>query len=156
MAKSTGDKELEKIYQELREMNVNTSNSSSNDSGNDLLRFFIGLVLLAGGLFMIFNNLSVTSSWGARGYIFHIGSMGIPNGMVMLPIIVGIGMLCLMKRKIFGWIVIAIGITIVLLSVLLSTHIYWRSTSAYIFIIMFGMTAAGAGLVLRELFRNKD
>lgn len=156
MAKSTGDKELEKIYQELREMNANTSNSSSNDSGNDLLRFFIGLVLLAGGLFMIFNNLVVTSSWGTRGYIFHIGSMGIPNGMVMLPVIVGIGMLCLMKRKIFGWIVIAIGITIVLLSVLLSTHIHWRSTSAYIFIIMFGMTAAGAGLVLRELFRSRD
>lgn len=154
MAKSNGDKELEKIYKELREMNENPGKSSSE--GNDLLRFFIGLVMLAGGLFMIFNNLSVSSSWGARGYIFHLGSMGIPNGMVMLPIIVGIGMLCLMKRKIFGWIVIAVGIAIVLLSILLSTHIYWRSTSAYIFIIMFGMTAAGAGLVLRELFRNRD
>lgn len=154
MAKSNGDKELEKIYKELREMNENPGKSSSE--GNDLLRFFIGLVMLAGGLFMIFNNLSISSSWGARGYIFHLGSMGIPNGMVMLPIIVGIGMLCLMKRKIFGWIVIAVGIAIVLLSILLSTHIYWRSTSAYIFIIMFGMTAAGAGLVLRELFRNRD
>ena len=154
MAKSNGDKELEKIYKELREMNENPGKSSSE--GNDLLRFFIGLVMVAGGLFMIFNNLSVSSSWGARGYIFHLGSMGIPNGMVMLPIIVGIGMLCLMKRKIFGWIVIAVGIAIVLLSILLSTHIYWRSTSAYIFIIMFGMTAAGAGLVLRELFRNRD
>lgn len=152
MAKSNSDKELEKIYQELREMNRNTG--KSNSEGNDLLRFFVGLLMLAGGLFMIFNNLSVTSSWGMRGYIFHIGSFGMPNGMVMLPIIAGIGMLCLMKRKIFGWVVISIGIVIVLLSVLLSTQIHWRSTSAYIFIIMFGLTAAGAGLVLRELFRK--
>lgn len=157
MAKSNGDKELEKIYRELREMNEKSGSSGGSSSGdNDLLRFFIGLVMLAGGLFMIFNNLSVSSSWGTRGFIFHIGSIGVPNGMVMLPIIVGIGMLCLMKRKIFGWVVIAIGIAIVLLSILLSTQIYWRSTSAYIFIIMFGMTAAGAGLVLRELFRNRD
>lgn len=153
MAKSNGDKELEKIYQELREMNSGSGGSGSNE-GNELLRFLVGLIMLAGGLFMIFNNLSVSSSWGIGGYIFRIGSMGVSNGMVMLPIIIGIGMLCLMKRKIFGWIVIAIGIAIVLLSVLLSTHIYWRSTSAYIFIIMFGLTAAGAGLVLRELFRK--
>ncbi len=154
MSKSNSDKELEKIYQELREMNSSSGGSGSNE-GNELLRFFVGLVMLAGGLFMIFNNLSVSSSWGTGGYIFRIGSMGVSNGMVMLPVIVGIGMLCLMKRKIFGWIVIAIGIAIVLLSVLLSTRIYWRSTSAYIFIIMFGLTAAGAGLVLRELFKKK-
>lgn len=152
MAKSNGDKELEKIYQELREMNRNTG--KINSEGNDLLSFFVGLLMLAGGLFMIFNNLSVTSSWGMRGYIFHIGSFGMPNGMVMLPIIVGIGMLFLMKRKIFGWVVVAVGIVIVLLSILLSTQIHWRSTSAYIFIIIFGLTAAGAGMVLKELFKK--
>lgn len=74
--------------------------------------------------------------------------------MIMLPLIIGIGMLFTMKRKLFGWIVLAIGVVIVLLSVLLTTSIHWRSTNAYIFIIMFGMTAAGAGLVLRELFRK--
>ena len=63
-------------------------------------------------------------------------------------------MLFLMRRKIFGWIVLAIGVVIILLSVLLTTHLAWRTTSAYIFIIMFGLTAAGAGMVLRELFRK--
>ncbi len=152
MAKSKSDKELEKIYHELREMNDDIGRNSEN---NDLLNFFVGLLMLAGGLFMIFNNLSVTSSWGMGGYFFRIGSFGMPNGLVMFPIIVGVGMLFLMKRKIFGWVVVAVGIVIVLLSVLLSTQIHWRSTSAYVFIIMFGLTAAGAGLVLRELFRKK-
>ncbi len=161
MANSNGDKELEKIYEELREMNSTSSSSSSRrrisgrSEGDNLLSFFVGLLMLAGGLFMIFNNLYVSSSWGG-GYIFHIGSFNIPNGMVMLPLIIGIAMLFLMERKVFGWTVVAIGIVIVLLSILLSTRIHWRTTSAYIFIIMFGLTAAGAGLVIRELFRNRD
>ena len=89
------------------------------------------------------------------GYFFHIGSFHLPNGMIMLPLIAGIGMLFLMDRKIFGWIVLSIGIVIVLLSVLLTTRLHWRSTSAYVFVIMFGMVAAGAGMVLKELFRKR-
>ena len=162
MAKSTGDKELEKIYQELKNASKGSSYSShssydsdSSSEGGDLLKFFIGLLLLGGGLFMSFNNLSVTSTWGGGGYFFHIGSFHLPNGMIMLPMIAGIAMLFLMDRKIFGWVVLAIGILIVLLSVLLTTRLYWRTTSAYIFVIMFGMVAAGAGMVLRELFRKR-
>ena len=73
--------------------------------------------------------------------------------MIMLPLIADCNAHT-HGRKIFGWIVLAIGVLIVLLGVLLTTRIYWRTTSAYIFVIMFGMTAAGAGMVLRELFEK--
>lgn len=154
MARSTGDKELEKIYNELK--SANSSNrriSSGSGTDGDLVSFFVGLVMLGAGLFMIFNNISVSSNWG--GYMFHIGSFHLPNGMIMFPLILGIGMLFFMERKIFGWVVVALGILIVLFSVLLTTHLEWRRTSAYIFIIMFGMTAAGAGMVVKELFRKR-
>jgi hypothetical protein len=149
MARSKDQKELDKIYRELRDAN----NGSYSSESNDLLRFFIGLLLLGGGLFMILQNINVTSNWG--GYFFHIGSFHLANGMIMLPAIVGIGMLFLMDRKIFGWIVLSIGIVIILLSVLLTTHLEWRRTNAYIFIIMFGMVAAGGGIVIRELFKQR-
>ena len=149
MAKNKRDTDLDKMYKELME----GRDSAKRDSeGSRLLSFFIGLLMLAGGLFMIFQNINVSSNCG--GYFFHIGSFHIANGMIMLPAIIGIGMLFLMRRKIFGWIVLAIGVVIILLSVLLTTHLAWRTTSAYIFIIMFGLTAAGAGMVLRELFRK--
>ncbi len=146
MSKSKNDKELDKMYKEL----IDTKNRENE--GNRLLRFFIGLLMLGGGLFMIFQNINVSSNWG--GYFFHIGSFHLANGMIMLPAIIGIAMLFLMRRKIYGWVVLSIGVVIILLSVLLTTHLQWRTTSAYVFIIMFGMTAAGAGLVLRELFRK--
>ncbi len=148
MGKSNSDKELEKLYREIRD-----GHDNSDSDRNDLLCFFIGLLMLGGGLFMILQNINVTSNWG--GYMFHIGSFNIPNGMIMLPTIIGIAMLFLMRRKIFGWIVLSIGIVIILLSVLLTTHLAWRTTSAYIFVIMFGLTAAGGALVIRELFKKR-
>lgn len=149
MKSSKYDKELEKAYEDLKRIDA-----ESHKDRNELLRFFVGLLMFGAGLFMIFQNLVVTSSWGS-GYIFHIGSFNLPNGMVMLPLIIGIAMLFLMDRKIYGWIVVALGIVIILAAVLMSVRLYWRTTSAYIFIIMFGLTAAGGAMMLRELFRKK-
>ncbi|MCR5601068.1 MAG: hypothetical protein K6G33_10060 [Ruminococcus sp.] len=153
MPKTNRDKELDKMYRDLLETRDSMRSANKSD-GNRLLTFFIGLLMLGGGLFMIFQNISVSSSWGYGGHFFSIGGFHLSNGLIMLPIIVGIGMLFLMDKKIFGWIVLSIGIVIVLLSVMLTTHLSWRTTSAYVFIIMFGMTAAGGALVLKELFRK--
>ena len=153
MPKSNKDKELDKMYNDLLETR-DSMRSASKSEGNRLLTFFIGLLMLGGGLFMIFQNISVSSSWGYSGHFFSIGGFHLSNGMIMLPIIIGIAMLFMMERKIFGFIVVSIGIVIVLLSILLTTHISWRSTNGYVFIIMFGMTAAGGAIVLRELFRK--
>lgn len=149
MGKSKYEKELEKTYKELHEMNKNRSKP-----GNDLLHFFVGLLMFGGGLFMILQNAQVTSSWG-YGYFYHIGSWGVPNGLIMLPLLIGIAMLFLMDRKIFGWIVTALGIIFILLTIIMSVRISWRTTSAYVFIIMFGLVAAGGGLMLKALFRKR-
>lgn len=120
---------------------------------SSLISFFAGLLMLSAGLFMIFQNLSIYSSWGMSS-IFHIGSYGLPNGLIMLPLILSIAMLFIMERKIFGWIVFAIGIVIILAAVLMSVQIHWRTTNGYVFVCMFGLAAAGGAMVLRELFRS--
>lgn len=147
------DTELDKLYNELMDKNENGRRVS--DDSKDLRNFFLGLLMLGGGLFMIFQNIVVTSSWGFGGHFLRIGSFDLPNGMIMLPLIIGIFMLFMMNKKIFGWVVLSIGILIVLLSVLLTTHIAWRRTSAYIFVIMFGLVAAGGGLLIRVLFKKR-
>jgi ribonuclease BN (tRNA processing enzyme) len=62
--------------------------------------------------------------------------------------------LFLMEKKIFGWVVLSLGIIIVLLSVMMTTHLHWIRSSAFTFIVMFGMTAAGGAMVLKEVFRK--
>ena len=148
MSKKYEDKELERAYRDLKSFQTN-----SHEDKNELLMFFFGLLMFGGGLFMIFQNTIVTSSWG-HGYFYHIGSWGIPNGLIMLPVFIGIIMLFVMDRKIFGWIVTVLGIVFILLSIILSVHIVWRNTNLYMFILMFGLVAAGGGMMLRVLFKK--
>ncbi|MBO4877425.1 MAG: hypothetical protein J5501_05410 [Ruminococcus sp.] len=150
MGKTKHDKELEKAYKDLRDFE-----RDAHKSRNQLLTFFCGLLMFAAGLFLIFQNTMVSSGYGFGGYGFlHFGSFSLPNGMIMVPLIIGIAMLFLMDRKIFGWIVVAIGIIIILAAIISSVHISWRTTNMYMFILMFGLTAAGGGMMLKELFRK--
>lgn len=151
MSKDKYDKELEKAYKDLKDYE-----REKNRDKNDLLAFFCGLLAFGAGLFMILQNVDVSSNWGmgGSGYFFHFGSFSLPNGTIMLPIIIGIAMLFLMDRKIFGWIVLALGIAILLISIISSVHLRWRTSNAYVFLIMFGLVAAGGGTMLRVLFRK--
>lgn len=148
MAKSKYDRELEKAYADLKDYN-----EKRNRNKNDLLNFFLGLLMFGGGLFMILQNAQVTTSWG-YGYFYHIGSWGVPNGMIMLPVLIGIVMLFLMEKKLPGWIVTILGIIFILFTIIMSVKITWNTTSAYMFILMFGLVAAGGGLMLRILFKK--
>lgn len=147
--KSKYDNELDKAYRDLLDYN-----DKREKNRNDLLEFFVGMLMLAAGVFMIFQNLSIESTMGYGGYLFSIGSFNLPNGTIFIPLFIGIVMLFLMDRKFFGWLVIAVGLVIILAAVLMSVRMRWRTTSAYMFVIMFGLTAAGGGLVLRQLFKK--
>ena len=147
--KSKYETELDRAYRDLKEYNARREKNS-----NDLLEFFVGLLMLAAGVFMIFQNLNIESTWGYGGYMFSFGGFNLPNGTIFVPIFIGIVMLFLMERKIFGWIFVAVGLVIVLAAVLMSVRMHWRTTNAYMFVLMFGLTAAGGGLVLRQLFKK--
>ena len=61
---SKNKKDLDSMYREL--MN---SREHNEDAGTRLAKFFIGLVMLAVGLFMIFQNITVSSSWGSSASV---------------------------------------------------------------------------------------
>ncbi len=147
MAKSKYDKELEKAYSELKEIN-----KERNRDRNDLLSFFLGLLMFGGGLFMVLQNIQVTTNWHATFY--RIGTWSMPNGLIMLPVLIGIVMLFMMDKKLFGWIVTVLGIIFILLTVIMNTGISWQRSSAFAFVMMFGLVAAGGGLMLKALFRR--
>ena len=138
------------IYAQLEE-----SARRERKQKNELLRFFGGLLLFGAGMFMIFQNLIVESSWG-MGSIFHIGGYGLPNGTIMLPLLIGIALLFLCDRKLWGWLFIAVGFVIILAAVIMSVSVRWRTSSGWMFFAMFALTMAGGAMMLRELFRGKD
>ena len=154
-------KELEDSIKKMQKENdeifgVTETKSSSRKTKNDLLMFFIGLVLLGAGLFWLFQRTSVaTVGIFSGGLLF--GNIMIPTGVVLLPLILGIILLFFLEdKRIIGWIVTVIGLIVVILSILMSVRISFERTSLFEFICMFGFIAAGTGLLLRTLFRKRD
>lgn len=156
---------LDKLYAEIeqnakREQREFTAKADetmkkAHKEQNELMRFFGGLLLFGAGMFMIFQNLSIESTWGV-GSIFRIGGYSIPNGTIMVPLLLGIALLFLCDRKLWGWLFIGVGFVIVLAAVIMSVHVRWMTSSGWMFFVMFAMTIAGGSMMLRELFRGKD
>lgn len=105
----------------------------------------LGGVLLLVGLFLVFQNTRVSASW----YVWHIGSFGLPTGIVVLPLLVGIGLWVYRPKWLVGKIVVAAGLLFLLLTIIFSVHIVFMSTGLFNYILMFGCIAAGLALLLR-------
>ena len=154
-------KELEDSIKKMQKENDEIFNTSSekpsyHKTKNDLLMFFIGLILLGAGLFWLFQRTSVATVGIFTGGLLF-GNITIPTGIVLLPLIVGIILLFFMERKrVIAWIVTSLGTAIVVLSILMSVRITFERTSLFEFICIFIFIAAGTGLLLRTLFRKRD
>ena len=69
----------------------------------------------------------------------------------MLPMLIGVGVLFFDGKSKLGWILTVGGALTILAAVLMSLSIHWEATTLFNTLLMFGMLAAGLGLVARSL-----
>lgn len=125
---------------------------TSSSAGNELLQFFIGIILLGAGLFLVSKRVMVNSSW----YVWRIGGFDLSSGTVTIPLIIGIIWYFANSKSIAPKIIITLSVVFLLLSIIMSVRISFVRTSLFDYILMFGMAAAGAGLLLKVLFKKRD
>jgi uncharacterized protein len=111
--------------------------------------FFVGLALVVLGGYLVLNQVDVTSSYTFFGLWNVGGAAGF--GLTMLPLLIGIGVLFFDGKSKVGWFLTVGGALIVLAAILMSLSIHWQRTSLFNTLLMFGMLAAGVGLVFRSL-----
>ena len=136
---------------------VKKEKKSPNNEGkaqNELLMFFMGFLLFGGGLYWVFNSFTVSSTWGA-GY-WGFAGFRMPMGTMLIPLLVGIGLLFFFEKKAIGGFVCALGVLIILISLITSLSFHATSGTLYTYILMFGMVAAGAALLIRVLFKPNN
>jgi len=106
--------------------------------------FFLGLVMVVIGAYLITNRIVVVSSyWSYGGYSMF--------GLSLLPLIFGIGILFFNGKSIVGWILLFLGVVIIFAGVLMNLHIYFQATSLFGTIVMIVLLAGGIGLIFRAL-----
>jgi hypothetical protein len=106
--------------------------------------FFLGLVMVVIGGYLITNRIVVVSNyWSWGGYSMF--------GLSLLPLIIGIGILFFNGKSIVGWILLFLGVVIIFAGVLMNLHIYFQATSLFGTIVMIVLLAGGIGLIFRAL-----
>ena len=136
---------------ELNEIKM-PKQEEKDSGGNDLLQFFIGIVLLGAGLFMLSKRVMVHSSW----YVWQIGGFDLSSGTVTIPLIIGIIWYFINNKSIAAKILIVLSVVFIIVSIIMSIRINFVTTSMFDYILIFGMVAAGKGLLLKTLFKKRN
>tara|TARA_B110000881_G_C18596717_1_gene531960 strand:+ start:1449 stop:1871 length:423 start_codon:yes stop_codon:yes gene_type:complete len=117
--------------------------------------FFLGLVMMCGGFYLLLNAITVSSSFGFGSRLYGLSAfgsnMGITSGMIMIPFMFGIGLVFFNSKNIIGWILSLGSITALTFGVIASIRFSFRTMSAFDLIVILILAMGGLGLFLRSL-----
>ena len=108
-------------------------------------QFFIGLMCAVAGGWLLTNQVQVTS--GGFWSFYGVSSFGLS----LIPFLVGTGMIFFNGKSVVGWLLLAAGITIIIVGVLANLRIYFQPTSLFNTLMMLGLLAGGIGAMAAAL-----
>ncbi|WP_374350531.1 hypothetical protein [Chitinimonas sp.] len=115
-------------------------------------QFLLGLIMFCGGAYLLLNAIHISSSFGFATPLFGLyGGYSLTSGMVMLPFLLGVGMVFYNARNVIGWLLAAGSLVALVFAVIASIQFSFRSMSAFDLIVILVLTAGGLGLLLRSL-----
>ena len=106
--------------------------------------FLFGLGMTIGGGFLFVNHVKV-------GYGFWHFFGRSTQGLMLIPLIVGIGFLFFNSKSIIGWALTGGGVLIIFLGVIVNLRLYFPQTSLFNLLVMLVLLVGGIGLMLRSL-----
>jgi len=115
------------------------------DVGRDL-QFFAGLGLIFTGLLMLFNHVHV-----GTGFFAMMGLGGGGFGLLMIPLLVGIGWAFYDSKSKWGWTIISCTVGLIFFSILSSLVMSFPGISLLGLIMMLAPLAFGGALLLKSV-----
>jgi uncharacterized protein len=118
--------------------------SGAGGTPGGLGEFFIGLLMVVAGGYLILNQVIVaTGYWTFWGYNAF--------GLTLVPLLGGIGWLFFDGRSTPGWLLVVLGAAIILVGIIANLNIYFRPTSLFNTLVMLVLLIGGLGLIARAL-----
>jgi hypothetical protein len=126
------------------------SENEKKSPATNSLEFYVGIVLMAAGLFFLLNKTVVYSGF----YNWRIGGFNISSGLVIIPLLVGIIWLFYNPKSWIAKLITVLGGIFIIASIIMSLNIHFTTTTMFDYIIMIVLIASGAGLLLRSFFKK--
>ncbi|QYF92718.1 hypothetical protein KY495_18570 [Massilia sp. PAMC28688] len=127
---------------------MNGAGGTSGGSG----QFFLGLIMMCGGFYMLLNGIVVSSNFGMGTRLFGIGAgFGITGGMILIPLMIGVGMVFYNSKNYLGWFLAIASFAALVMGVISSVNMSLRTMSAFELLAILVLAIGGLGLFLRSL-----
>ena len=118
-------------------------------------QFFLGFAMMCAGFYLLFNAINVYSSFGLGSVLFNIpfgsSQAGISSGVILIPFIIGVGIIFYSGTNIIGWLLSIGSLSALIVGIISSLHFSLRSMSAFELISILVLAIGGLGLFLRSL-----
>jgi hypothetical protein len=114
-------------------------------------QFFLGLVMMCGGFYLLLNGIVVSSAFGWGTRLFGIGGVGITGGIILIPLIIGVGVIFYNARNALGWLLALGALAAMVFGVIASLSLSLRTMTAFELICILVLAFGGLGLFLRSL-----
>jgi hypothetical protein len=114
-------------------------------------QFLLGLVMMCGGFYLLLNNVIVSSTFGLGSRLFGIGGFGVTGGIILVPLVIGIGMIFYNARSYLGWLIAIASFFAMVFGVISSVSLDLRTMSAFYLITVLVLAFGGLGLFLGSL-----
>lgn len=127
--------------------------SANGAGGTDggVAKFFLGIGMFIGGAYLLLSSIMVTNSFSMGYGLFSIGRWSVTSGIIMIPFMLGVGIIFYNYKNFLGWILALGSLLCMILGVIASTHFTLRHMSALELIIILVLLVGGAGLFLSSL-----
>lgn len=126
---------------------MNGAGGTSGGSG----QFFLGLVMMCGGFYLLLENVVVNSSFGMGAQLFGIHGYGVTGGMILVPLVIGVAMIFYNARNYLGWLVTLGSFAALVFGVISSVSMNLRTMSAFQLLCILTLAFGGVGLFLGSL-----
>ncbi|MCA9734811.1 MAG: hypothetical protein H6696_07920 [Deferribacteres bacterium] len=114
-------------------------------------RFFLGLIMIIGGGYMLLNAIHVTNHFSMGYGLYNFGGFRLTSGMVMIPFMFGVGIIFYNSKNFLGWLLAGGSLVMLIFGVITSINFRMRSMSAFELIVILVLLVGGIGLFLSSL-----
>ncbi|MFN3661471.1 hypothetical protein [Yoonia sp.] len=124
--------------------------AGGSDGGTN--QFLIGLIMMIGGGYLLLNGIVVRPNFGGR--VFGMGGMPVTSGMILIPLMFGIGLIFYNAKNWLGWIIAGASLIALVFGVIANTTVQFARLSIFDLLVIMVLLVGGLGLFLRSLRKS--
>ena len=113
--------------------------------------FLLGFLMLCGGGYLLLDRIQVHSGFGWGHSLYHVGDTGVGAGMLLIPFVIGVGIMFYNGRNPLGWLLALGSVAALVVGVISQVRLHFSRMSLFELLSILVLAVGGFGLLVRGL-----